>query len=78
MTEKNFSHEMILYSKNDFSIIACNFEKKDLNWGKIFKENMKKFNGAGGGNSDMAQGKFKTEKNLLEFVEYISTLLTSQ
>jgi alanyl-tRNA synthetase len=78
MADKNFYHEMILYSKNDFSIIACNFEKKDINWGKVFKENIKKFNGAGGGNMDMAQGKFKNQEELLKFVEYISTLLTSQ
>ena len=78
MSDKGFSYEMLIYSKVDFSLIACNFVKENINWGQLFKENIGKYNGAGGGNKNMAQGKFKSYDELLDFVNYISQLLTKE
>lgn len=70
------SYIIILASLRDNKILFLNKTDKDVNCGKIFKENIKEFNGKGGGNASRAQGTFDKEEDLVKFSEFVySTLI---
>lgn len=70
------SYIIILASLRDNKILFLNKTDKDINCGKIFKENIKEFNGKGGGNASRAQGTFDKEEDLVKFSEFVySTLI---
>lgn len=53
---------------------GCN-EFNELNFGKIFKDNIGRFNGKGGGNKNSAHGSFTSEEDLLKFYGFLNDLL---
>ncbi|MBV7274861.1 alanyl-tRNA editing protein [Clostridiaceae bacterium UIB06] len=69
----NKEHVLILSSAADKKIIFMNGTSLDINCGKIFKENIKEFNGKGGGNAQRAQGTFDTEEDLMRFSEFLDS-----
>lgn len=70
------SYIIILASLRDNKILFLNKTDKDVNCGKIFKENIKEFSGKGGGNASRAQGTFDKEEDLVKFSEFVySTLI---
>ncbi len=69
----NKEHVLILSSAADKKIIFMNGTPLDINCGKIFKENIKEFNGKGGGNAQRAQGTFDTEEDLIRFSQFLGS-----
>lgn len=62
---------LILGSDPDKKLIAYS---KNLDLGKIFKENLKAYSGRGGGRGSLAQASFDNAENLTAFIEYIKTI----
>ena len=62
---------LILGSDPDKKLIAYS---KNLDLGKIFKENLKAYSGRGGGRGSLAQASFDNTENLTAFIEYIKTI----
>ena len=62
---------LILGSDPDKKLIAYS---KNLDLGKIFKENLKAYSGRGGGRGSLAQASFDNTENLTTFIEYIKTI----
>lgn len=62
---------LILGSDQDKKLIAYS---KNLDLGKIFKENLKAYSGRGGGRGNLAQASFDNAENLTAFIEYIKTI----
>jgi len=67
---------LILSSLNDKKILFMNNSDLDINCGKLFKDNIKEFNGKGGGNAKRAQGSFENSENLINFSEFLNKSLT--
>lgn len=55
----------------DKKIILCHNGYSVVNCGNIFKSNIKKYAGKGGGDSKRAQGTFATEEDLKKFAEFV-------
>ena len=62
---------LILGSDPDKKLIAYS---KNLDLGKIFKENLKAYSGRGGGRGSLAQASCDNAENLTAFIEYIKTI----
>lgn len=70
----------IVSEKQYIALIASAMDKKvifghngsfDVNCGKIFKENIKEYNGRGGGSNKRAQGAFTSEEDMMAFINKI-------
>lgn len=68
---KDKEYILVLASLSDKKLIFANNGNFQIDCGKIFKENLKEFNGKGGGNSKRAQAAFDDEKDLKKFVEFL-------
>lgn len=68
---KNEPYILILASLKDNKIIFGNNGEPSVNCGKIFKENIKNFNGKGGGNAKRAQAAFTSQDDLKNFAEFL-------
>jgi alanyl-tRNA synthetase len=66
---------LILSSLTDKKILFMNNIDPDINCGKLFKDNIKEFNGKGGGNAKRAQGNFDNTEDLIKFSEFLNTTL---
>lgn len=66
---------LILSSLTDKKILFMNNSDSDTNCGKLFKDNIKEFNGKGGGNAKRAQGNFDNTEDLIKFSEFLNTTL---
>lgn len=66
---------LILSSLTDKKILFMNNSDSDTNCGKLFKDNIKEFNGKGGGNAKRAQGNFENREDLIKFSEFLNTTL---
>lgn len=66
-------HILILASIIDKKILFVNGTESNINCGKAFKENIKEFNGKGGGNAQRAQGTFDTEEDLIRFSGFLNS-----
>jgi alanyl-tRNA synthetase len=62
----------ILASKIDKKLILAHNGNVDLNFGKILKEQLKAFNGRGGGSPSLAQAAFDTTENMDNFIKFLS------
>ncbi|SKA81519.1 alanyl-tRNA synthetase [Clostridium sp. USBA 49] len=71
---------IILRKGNYLVILSSNIDKKlwlahngdfEVNCGKLFKENLQKFSGRGGGGDKQAQASFESEISLKEFQEFV-------
>lgn len=62
---------MILTSGKDSRIIFAQNGIDSVQCGKIFKENIKEFNGRGGGSPKRAQAAFSNKEDLSKFVEFL-------
>lgn len=66
------SHSInILVSEKDRKVILSHDGKFQLNCGKLFKENISKFQGKGGGGDRQCQGAFLKEEDLNNFSEFL-------
>ncbi len=65
----------ILVSEKDNRILFSNNSTPTLHCGKIFKENLWRFNGKGGGNEKSAQAAFKDKEDMFKFKNYLIGLL---
>lgn len=63
---------LILSSLKDKKILFINNSDSDISCGKLFKDNIKEFNGKGGGNAKRAQGSFENEENIINFSEFLN------
>lgn len=68
---------IILGSLCDLKLLFNNNTGLDVNCGKIFKDNIKEFNGKGGGNGKKAQGTFTSKEDLVNFINFLSSYLES-
>ncbi|MBM7869567.1 alanyl-tRNA synthetase [Clostridium pascui] len=67
------SHSInILVSEKDKKVILSHDGTFELDCGKIFKENISKFQGKGGGGHKHCQGSFLKEEDLNKFSEFLS------
>lgn len=73
LSSKNYI--LILSSLKDNKILFINDGDSDTNCGKLFKENIKEFNGKGGGNAKRAQGSFENREDLINFSEFLNKIL---
>lgn len=64
----------ILGASLDYSIIAYD-KTGELNFGKIFKENIARYSGKGGGSKNRSQGTFSRIEDLVEFMSYLETII---
>lgn len=62
---------LILASLKDKKVILAHNGSLDINCGKIFKEELQKFNGRGGGSPKFAQGSFETAQALNDFIDFL-------
>lgn len=67
-------YNFVLVSLIDNNILFIN-NNLDIDCGKIFKNNIKKFNGKGGGSSARAQGIFENEDDLKKFYCFLCDYL---
>ncbi|SHJ15833.1 alanyl-tRNA synthetase [Dethiosulfatibacter aminovorans DSM 17477] len=68
------SFEIILSSGKDKRIVYANNTDNGNSCGKIFKENIKDYNGRGGGKNERAQGSFADKEDLIKFHNFLKTL----
>ena len=66
---------LILSSLGDKKILFMNNSDSDFNCGKLFKDNVKEFNGKGGGNAKRAQGTFENAEDLIKFSEFLYSFM---
>lgn len=71
---KDQEYILILSSLKDKRLLLAHNGAFDLDCGKLFKENLKEFNGRGGGNSKRAQASFTEETELKKFSDYLGGL----
>jgi len=62
---------VILASLKEKKVILAHNGSLDINCGKIFKEELPKFNGRGGGSPKFAQGSFETINDLNDFIAFL-------
>lgn len=74
LNSKNFI--LILSSLKENKILFMNDSDSDISCGKLFKENIKEFNGKGGGNAKRAQGSFENKEDLINFSQFLNRSLT--
>ncbi|KZL91113.1 alanyl-tRNA editing protein [Clostridium magnum] len=74
LSSKNFI--LILSSLKENKILFMNDSHSDISCGKLFKENIKVFNGKGGGNAKRAQGSFENKQDLINFSQFLNRSLT--
>lgn len=74
LSSKNFI--LILSSLKENKILFMNDSDSDISCGKLFKENIKEFNGKGGGNAKRAQGSFENKEDLINFSQFLNRSLT--
>lgn len=74
----NKEYVLILASIIDKKILFINGTQLDVNCGKAFKENIKEFNGKGGGNAQRAQGTFDNEEDLIRFSGFLNSYTKSE
>ena len=72
MTEGGFKHSLCIGSKQDNSVILTSTM---ANCGQIFKDNIKAFNGRGGGSPKMAQGSFTSLDDMMNFLNEVTVLI---
>lgn len=68
---KNEEKVVILTSGEDNRIIFAQNGIENVDCGKIFKQNIKEFNGRGGGNAKRSQAAFSNKEDLNKFVEFL-------
>lgn len=71
-------HILILSSISDKKLLFINGTDANVNCGKAFKENVKEFNGKGGGNAQRAQGTFDSEEELIKFSEFLNSYVNNE
>lgn len=76
LNEKEYMY--VLTSLKDKNILFANNTSRELNCGKIFKENIKKFNGKGGGRGESAQGSFESLQDLEQFYTFLCEVAESE
>lgn len=64
-------HLVILASLKDKKVVLAHNGNLNINCGKIFKEELTKFNGRGGGSPKFAQGSFETINDLNDFIAFL-------
>lgn len=62
---------VILASLKDKKVVLAHNGSLDINCGKIFKEELPKFNGRGGGSPKFAQGSFERINDLNDFIAFL-------
>lgn len=65
------SYTILFLSVVDNRILLCHNGNFSTNCGFIFKENIKSFNGQGGGGEKQAQGGFKIREDAINFYEFL-------
>lgn len=65
----------IMVSEKENRVLFSNNLISSLHCGSIFKENLSKFNGKGGGNDKQAQAAFKNKEDMLKFKNYLKELV---
>lgn len=68
---KDKKYILILSSLKDKKLILAQDGTFNFKCGQLFKEHLKDFRGKGGGNDKRAQGTFKDETGLNEFIDYL-------
>ncbi|MDO6355587.1 DHHA1 domain-containing protein [Caloramator sp. CAR-1] len=63
---------VVLASLKDKKVVLAHNGSLDINCGKIFKEELPKFNGRGGGSPKFSQGSFETINDLNDFIAFLS------
>ena len=71
LEEESEKYILILYSNIDKRILFINNLKNEINCGKLFKDNIKSFNGKGGGNAYQAQGIFLNNNDIASFSNFL-------
>lgn len=84
--EINFIGKALIENKEVVAILTSEVDKKilflrqdsiDLDCGKLFKENIKAFNGKGGGGPKLAQGSFESIEDLSDFANKIFSVISA-
>lgn len=84
--EINFIGKALIENKKVVAILTSEVDKKilflrqdsiDLDCGKLFKENIKAFNGKGGGGPKLAQGSFESIEDLSDFANKIFSVISA-
>lgn len=65
------NYVLILSSLSDKKILFINNSDLDISCGKLFKDNIKEFNGKGGGNAKRAQGTFEDKEDLIKWIDFL-------
>jgi alanyl-tRNA synthetase len=65
---------LILSSIKDKKLLFAHNGGFEVKCGKFFKDNLKEFNGRGGGNDKRAQANFQDETSMKKFAEYIKNI----
>lgn len=65
------NYVLILSSLSDKKILFINNSDLDISCGKLFKDNIKEFNGKGGGNAKRAQGTFEDREDLIKWIDFL-------
>lgn len=65
----------IMVSEKENRVLFSNNLISSLHCGSIFKENLSKFNGKGGGSDKQAQAAFKNKEDMLKFKNYLKELV---
>jgi alanyl-tRNA synthetase len=71
LEEEPEKYILILYSDRDKRILLVNNLKKEVDCGKLFKDNIENFNGKGGGNVSQAQGIFSNSDDMVNFSNFL-------
>ncbi len=73
LSEKKYI--LVLASEIDKKILFINNSETKISCGKVFKENIKKFKGKGGGRDSMAQGAFENLSGLEDFYSFLCEMV---
>nr|WP_273335714.1 alanine--tRNA ligase-related protein [Clostridium luticellarii] len=68
---------LILYSTLDNRVLFANNLNVEINCGKLFKDNIKDFDGKGGGNVHQAQGAFSVKDDVIKFSNFLYSSVVS-
>ncbi|MBM7693386.1 alanyl-tRNA synthetase [Peribacillus deserti] len=67
----------LLYNLNEFRLIAAMPASSGFLCGKWFKENLRDYNGKGGGSDTLAQASFPSPKDMTQFIQLLKEKLFS-
>jgi len=74
---KEKQYILLLSSLKDKKLILAQNGSFDINCGKLFKENLKEYNGKGGGNDKRAQANFEDKDSLEKFLDFLKNRIVT-